>query len=335
MQNIKKNIIIIIITFVAFKTANAQQNIQFTQYMFNSLSVNPAYAGYKEEWFVQSGLRTQWVGIDGAPKTGSLSVDGIIDPEHKKMGIGLQLTGDKLGPQSSVSGYLNYAYRLQLDAFDTKRLSFGLGVGVTNYSLDGGILNSVVKNDPSVPISQFSNFIPDARVGVYYNTNKFYTGVSISDLFSGGIGDNLVDVNSVTYSNIKRKRNLYFIMGTLHNLNEELKLRPSILVKEDFRGPTSLDINTMFIFKDKFWLGASYRTALNAKFQNYSQGQYLTSTNAMSAVMQIFVTDELRVGYSYDYTLNGLRTQQSGAHEITIGLTLPRKNQRILSPRYF
>ncbi|TAE39889.1 MAG: type IX secretion system membrane protein PorP/SprF [Sphingobacteriales bacterium] len=335
MRNFKKNILIILISIAGYKTASGQQNIQFTQYMFNALSVNPAYAGYKEEWFIQSGLRTQWVGINGAPKTGSLSIDGIIDPENKKMGIGLQLTGDKLGPQSSVSGYLNYAYRLQLDAFDTKRLSFGLGVGVTNYSLDGGILNSVIKNDPSVPASQFSNFVPDARMGVYYNTSKFYAGVSLTDLFSGGIGNNIVDINSITYNNIKRRRNLYLIVGTLHSLNEELKLRPSVLVKEDFRGPTSVDINTMFIFKDKFWVGASYRTGLNIKSEKYSQGQSLSSLNAVSGVLQLFVTDELRVGYSYDYTLSGLSNQQSGAHELTIGLTLPSKNQRILSPRFF
>lgn len=335
MQNIKKNIIIIIIAVASYKTANAQQNIQFTQYMFNSLSINPAYAGYKEDWFVQSGLRSQWVGIDGAPKTGSLSIDGIIDPENKKMGVGLQITGDKLGPQSAVSGYLNYSYRLQLDAFDTQRLSFGLGVGITNYSLDGSVLNSVIKNDPSVPVSQFSNFIPDARIGVYYNTSKFYAGLSLSDLFSGGIGENLVNLNSISYNNIRRKRNLYLIVGTLHNLNEELKLRPSLLIKEDFRGPTSVDINTMFIFKDRFWIGASYRTGLNIKVENYSQGQTLSSLNSMAGVVQLFVTDELRVGYSYDYTLNGLKNLQSGSHEITIGLTLPRKNQRILSPRYF
>lgn len=335
MRNIKKNIILVLLCIASYTTASAQQNIQFTQYMFNSLSVNPAYAGYKEEWFVQSGLRTQWVGMDGAPKTGSLSVDGIIDPENKKMGIGLQLTGDKLGPQSAVSGFLNYSYRLQLDPYDTKRLSFGLGVGVTNYSLDGSVLNAVNPSDPTVPTSQFSNFVPDARIGVYYNTSKFYAGLSLTDLFSGGATSNFVDINSVSYSNIRRKPTLYFILGTLHNLNEEFKIRPSILFKDDFKGPSSVDINTMLIVKDKFWIGASYRTGLNIKVENYSQGQMLSSLNSVSGVMQLFVTDELRVGYSYDYSLNSLRNQQSGSHELTIGLTLPRKNQRILSPRYF
>lgn len=335
MHNFKKVTFIFILVLASYNSAIAQQNIQFTQYMFNSLSVNPAYAGYKEEWFAQMGLRNQWVGIDGAPKTGSLSIDGILDPEKKKMGLGLQLLADKVGPQTSTSAYLNYAYRLQLDANDTKRLSFGLGVGMTNYSLDGSELNPVNKSDAQIPTSQFSNFIPDARVGVYYNTSKYYAGISLTDLFSGDRSNDFFDWNSVSYQNIKRKRHLYLILGMISNITEEIKLRPSLLVKEDFRGPTSVDFNTMAIFKDRFWFGASYRTGINLNNNTYSQGQDITSVNSMSIVTQFYATEQLRVGYSYDYTLNGLKSQQSGSHEITVGLTLPSKTLRILSPRFF
>ncbi|MFC7526892.1 PorP/SprF family type IX secretion system membrane protein, partial [Parapedobacter sp. GCM10030251] len=108
--------------------ARSQQNIQFTQYIFNSMSINPAYAGYKEEWFGQLGLRSQWVGLDGAPQTGLLSVDGLLDGStYKRHGLGVQLTTDRLGPQSASSAYVNYAFRLRLDDEDTQRLSFGLG----------------------------------------------------------------------------------------------------------------------------------------------------------------------------------------------------------------
>ncbi|WP_407429086.1 PorP/SprF family type IX secretion system membrane protein [Arcticibacter sp.] len=96
--------------------ADAQQNIQFSRYIFNSLSVNPAYAGYKEEWFAQLGLRAQWVGVEGAPQTMTASLDGILDPRDRKMGVGLQLTSDQLGAQSTTTATVNYAYRLQLDA---------------------------------------------------------------------------------------------------------------------------------------------------------------------------------------------------------------------------
>src|SRR5690606_14122725 len=118
--------------------AQAQQNIQFTQYIFNSMSVNPGYTGYKEQWFGQLGLRSQWVGLEGAPRTGLLSIDGIVDPLNKRHGVGVQITADKLGPQSATSAYANYAFRLRLNEEDTQRLSFGVGAGVTGYSLDGG-----------------------------------------------------------------------------------------------------------------------------------------------------------------------------------------------------
>ena len=335
MRTIKKFTLVFVLGTAVYNSAKAQQNIQFTQYMFNSLSVNPAYAGYKEEWFAQMALRNQWVGMEGAPKTGSVSVDGILDPITKKMGLGLQITADKLGPQSATSAYLNYAYRLQLDAEDTKRLSLGLGVGMSNYSLDGSNLNGVNKSDSQIPTSQFSNLIPDARVGVYYNTSKYYLGASVTDLFSGDRSNDFFDWNSVTYQNIKRKRHLYVIMGMLSTITEEIKLRPSILIKEDFRGPTSLDLNTMAIFRDRFWIGASYRTGINLKGNNYSQGQDITSVNSVSVVTQFYATEQLRVGYSYDYTLSGFKEAQSGSHEITVGLTLPSKTLRILSPRLF
>jgi type IX secretion system PorP/SprF family membrane protein len=117
---------------------HGQQNIQFTQYIFNTLSVNPAYAGYKEEWFAQLGLRNQWVSMQGAPQTGQISIDGILDPVAKRQGLGFQITADRLGAQSATSAYANYAYRLRLNEEDTKRLSFGLGAGVTQYTVGAG-----------------------------------------------------------------------------------------------------------------------------------------------------------------------------------------------------
>src|SRR5690606_18178199 len=145
--------------------AHAQQNIQFTQYIFNSMSVNPGYTGYKEEWFGQLGLRSQWVGLDGAPQTGVLSVDGVVDPVNRRHGVGLQLTADKLGPQSASSAYLNYAFRLRLNDEDTQRLSFGVGAGVTQYSLNGAMLQPNDGMDAVLPPGRINNFIPDVRFG--------------------------------------------------------------------------------------------------------------------------------------------------------------------------
>ncbi len=317
------------------KPACAQQNIQFTQYIFNSLSVNPAYAGYKEEWFGQMALRSQWTGISGAPKTGQFSMDGVIDPVTKRMGLGLQISTDKLGAQSANSVYANYAYRLRLNAEDTERLSFGIGFGVTSYGLDGTMLNPVDQGDQNIPAGQINSFIPDARFGTYYYNSRFYIGASVMDLLSGNNSSNIFKWDTGTTGNLKRKRHVYLIAGMLNNINEEIKFRPSILLKEDFKGPTSLDLNGMLIFNDKLWLGASYRTGVKIWDKKYAQGQTLTPLNSVSGVVQLYISSILRLGYSYDYMINNLSTVQSGSHELTLGITFPRGANRLLSPRFF
>lgn len=336
MNRIIKVVVLIISMGIAGR-ARAQQNIQFTQYIFNSMSVNPAYTGYKEEWFGQLGLRSQWVGLEGAPQTGLLSIDGIVDPVNKRHGLGLQVTADKLGPQSATSAYANYAFRLRLNEEDTQRLSFGIGAGVTQYSLDGAILDPIDGSDQVVPAGKISNWVPDIRFGMYYYNPKWYAGVSVMDLLSGDQSNNIFRWDNTTTDNIRRKRHLYFIGGALFDLSKGLKLRPSLLVKEDFKGPTSLDLNAMFIFGDRFWLGAGWRTGVTVFEREYNRvsGNRLGGRNSFSAVTQIYVTNALRIGYSYDHIVSSLSNVQNGSHEVTLGVTLGPKAQRILSPRFF
>lgn len=332
---IKKTILGLSLAAIGVFPAKAQQNIQFSQYIFNSLSVNPAYAGYKEEWFAQMAYRNQWTGLSGAPVTGQLSIDGIADSYKKNVGIGLQLTADKLGPQSSTSIYANYAYRLRLDADDTQRLSFGVAAGVTQYGLDGSKLSPVDQGDQSLPVGKISSTIPDIRAGIYYYNPKFYIGASVMDLLSGDESNDIFRWDNTTPANLKRKRHLYLIAGTLFNLSEDVKLRPSLLVQEDFKGPTSMDLSGMVIFGDKFWIGGSYRTGMSIWKKDYTRGQQLSKQNAISGITQFYVNDRFRIGYSYDYIVSGLSSVQNGTHEITLGLTFPGKNKRLLSPRFF
>lgn len=336
-QFIKEGILILSLVLAGLKPAGAQQNIQFTQYIFNTLSVNPAYAGYKEEWFGQMALRTQWVGLDGAPKTGQLSIDGILDPVKKRMGIGLQIASDKLGPQSATLAYLNYAYRLRLNTDDTERLSFGLAVGVTNYGLDGTKLTTGDAFDPALPTGQINSVIPDGRFGVYYYNSRFYAGASVLDLFSGDNSSNIFNWDAGTTQNLKRKRHLYLIAGTLHTLPSEIKIRPSVMLKEDFKGPTSLDLNAMFIFNDKLWIGGTYRTRVRLwdGGKTFDLNQQLSNQNSVSGILQFYITNKLRLGYSYDFNLNRLNTMSYGSHEITLGITFPGSSNRLLSPRFF
>ncbi|RQO69720.1 hypothetical protein DBR43_16790 [Pedobacter sp. KBW06] len=333
-HTIKKVILVFGVTLAGLMPAKAQQNIQFSQYIFNSLSVNPAYAGYKEEWFAQLALRSQWTGLSGAPRTGQLSIDGVADA-NKNVGLGLQITDDRLGPQSATSVYANYAYRLRLNDEDTQRLSFGIGAGITQYGLDGNKLNPVDFDDPTLPVGKISTTIPDLRFGVYYYNPNFYIGASAMDLLSGDKSTSIFNWDKNNVANLKRKRHYYLIAGTIFNLSEDTKLRPSLLYKEDLKGPSSLDISSMFIFAEKFWIGGSYRTGINLWKKDYAKDQDLSSLNSISAIAQFYVTNTFRVGYSYDHILSKLSSIQNGTHEITIGITFPGKNRRLLSPRFF
>lgn len=333
-SNSGKLIIGLFLLISGIAPALAQQNVQFTQYIFNSLSVNPAYAGYKEEWFAQMALRKQWSGIKDAPQTGQVSIDGILDPEKKRMGLGLQLAADKLGPQLSNSAYLNYSYRLQLNSEDTKRLSFGLGAGLTQNTVDASKLSAINGSDQYLPKGGTTDIVPDVRFGAYYYSPKFYMGLSLMDALSSASKVSATsDPNTI--QPVKHMRHLYLLSGLLFDLDNQIKLRPSILYKEDFKGPSSVDLNAMLIFNDRFWVGAGYRTGAKLWKKDYQEGQGVRSVNSISGIVQFYINDNLRLGYSYDYSTSSLREIESGSHEITLGLTIPRKAYRVLSPRFF
>lgn len=305
----------------------AQQGIQFSQYAFTGLTVNPAYAGYKEDWTLNIDSRLQWTGIDGAPKTGALSVDGVTSPDSKNIGLGLVFVADQLGPQTTSSAYVNYAYRLRLNDNDTKRLSFGIGAGASQYSVDNSKFNATDGSDPAVGSGSISKITPDLRFGIYYSSSSFYAGASVLNLLAGaGFKDNLAVV--------REERTFYFTTGFIFPLTQSLDWKPSLLVKEDMKGPTNLDISTNFLINKIFWIGATYRTAVpvwnKAALQNN-----LSTPDALVGLAQVYINDQFRIGYSYDFNMTKLATYQNGTHELSIGITFGRRRERVLSPRYF
>lgn len=322
-----------LLLFLVFGVAQAQQNIQFTQYMFNSLTVNPAYAGYKDSWNAQATHRMQWISMPGAPVTSQLSVDGLLNAESKNVGLGLQFTNDRLGAQSATSLYLDYAYRLPLDLDDTQRLCFGLGAGVTQYGLDGSVLDPVHSDDPLLSGNYEYSFIPDLRFGIYYFSKKWYAGASVMDMLSGDKSNGLFNWQLDSTVNVLRKRHYYLMGGVLFDLTKELRLRPGVLYKTDLKGPGSLDASLLFILKDLIWVGASYRTALPAS--GMGSATSLDLQNSVSGLFRIQIAHDFYVGYSFDWSLTALNTVENGTHELTVGWTLPRKYQRVLSPRFF
>jgi len=303
----------------------AQQDAQQSQYMFNGIYINPAYAGYKENLNLHAFYRSQWTGIPGSPKSMSLAVDAIANDNN--VGLAFQISSDKLGAQQNLQAYLNYAYRLKMNADGSSRLAFGLGIGGMQLGIDGALLNP---NDPepNQPTGVQSVILPDARLGVYFSNDMFYAGLS---------ADNLIAryVNIKDYAYIPQpKPHVYLTAGVLVPFNEDLILKPSVLLKDDTGGPTSLDVNAFLILGQKLWLGGSYRTAVKLYNKSYLQSN-LTQLNSVVAAAQFFPVENFRVGYAFDLSVGPLKSYSSGTHEISIGFSFGGRGSRMLSPRYF
>lgn len=327
MNKLIKGVFFCSILLANSQFAKAQQDAQYSQYMFNSLVINPAYAGYKESINIGALSRIQWVGIDGAPKTQTLNMDGAFGTD-KKIGLGLSIVKDKIGLQEQSSAYLNYAYRLQVG--ENARLAFGLGVGVGQYILNGGDAHTDDPNDPNFAYGKSAYIVPDARFGIHYSTDNFYAGLSATNLFSS-----VIDYSDVTKNLIaKQGRHFFLTAGYLINVSDFIKFKPSFLVKDDLKGPTNLDINNFFLIKEKVWLGVSYRTSANILKRSSVLGA-VKAPDAIIGMVELYAGRGWRVGYAYDYTISALKGYESGSHEISLGITLGKRAVTILSPRYF
>lgn len=334
MQRKRTIYMTLLLLVAAVITGKAQQNVQFSQYVFNGLSVNPAYAGYKQDWYMNAIYRHQWAGFPGAPRTGGVSIDGLANSRDNKVGLGLQMMVDRLGPQEALSIYGSYSYRIPLDDEDTRRLCFGIGAGVTQYAIDGAALQYVDNDDEAIPTGKASTWIPDARFGVYYYTSRFYAGVSVMDLFALYTDATRYSWKGNNYAAIRKTQHVYFTTGTMLTLSPVLQLKPSLMVKEDFKGPTSLDLNAFLLINEKIWIGGSYRT--NVKLWNKDNLiDDLTAVNAASVMVEFYANERLRIGYAYDLNVTRMAGYQGGSHEISLGFLFPSKKYSLTNPRYF
>ena len=311
-----KRICVIVVFLFAGITAFAQQDAQYSQYMFNGLFINPAYAGYKQDVYLYAFYRSQWTGLDGAPQSFSASLDGTVN--DSKVGLGLLIANDRIGAQSATSAYGNYALRLQVGEDPNSRLSFGIGAGLSQAGLDGTKLNPVQYGDPNIPTGYQSAILPDARLGVLYSDNKVFVGASVDNLLASRLAKKSVDKTVSVPIPIPH---YYFTTGIYLPVNEDVMLRPSIMLKDDRGGPTSLDLNTFLLLSERIWVGGTYRTAVKLYNKPNLQNN-LEQANAVVAQVQFFINEKLRVGYSYDYSLTPLANYNYGSHEISIGIYL-------------
>ncbi|QHS63611.1 PorP/SprF family type IX secretion system membrane protein [Chitinophaga agri] len=327
-----KRSIILMMLLLLGKLSFAQQDAQFSQYMFNGIYVNPGYAGYKEALNIHGYYRNQWTGIEGAPRSFSIAVDNIAADGN--VGWGVQIMSDRLGAQSNESIYANYAYRIRTNEDGTARLSFGLSAGLVQLGINGKMLWT---QDPETEIipGVIKTMVPDARAGIYYADQQFYAGISVDNLVSP-------HVNKSKYAFIPQPRPHYYLTaGMMLPVNEQVRLKPSFLLKDDRGGPTSLDLNLFLLFKEMLWVGGGYRTRVDLYSKAYLQ-KTLVTANAAIAAVEVFPTPNLRVGYAYDFSIGPLQSYTSGTHELSIGYSLGSilgnsggSKSRVECPKFF
>jgi len=309
-MNIKKVITIVAVLLLTV-SVKAQQDPQYTQYMYNMNIVNPGYAGSLDYLSVNFLARTQWVGIDGAPKTITL---GVHSPVGKRVGLGLSLIADKLGPVEEQNLYGDFSYTLQLS--ERGKLALGLKAGVTLFKAD---LNSLVSylteaNDPLFIDHNINKALPNFGVGAFYYTDRFYIGLSIPNLLetlhferSGGQLTKAVE-----------SKHYFLTSGYVFKLTETIKFKPSTMIKIANNTPLSVDVSANFLFNDRFEFGLSHR--LN---------------ESVSTLINFRARENLRIGYAYDYTLTHLGRFNSGTHEVFLLFNFDFERDKIKSPRFF
>ncbi len=288
--------------------SNAQQDAQYTQYMYNTINVNPAYAGSRGVMSIFGLHRTQWVGLDGAPVTNTLSINAPI--KDTKLGIGISLVNDKIGPttQNDISADVSYIIKTS----ETYNLSFGIKASANLFNLDKNKLNIYDPNE-LVLMNLDNYFTPNFGAGIYLHSDRSYLGLSVPNLFtSKRYSDN--DIQMYT-----QKMNLYLIGGYVFDLSSNLKFKPSFLGKVVDGAPLQVDLSGNFLFNEKFVLGVAWRWSA-----------------AASLMAGFHISDQMFIGYGYDLETTELNNYNSGSHELFLRFEFNKKSkEKVKSPRFF
>jgi type IX secretion system PorP/SprF family membrane protein len=330
IKAMKKKLLLSLFCIACIIQVSAQQDAQFSQYMFNGIYINPAYAGYREVWNVHAFYRNQWSSFPGAPKTISLAVDGIA--HEKRYGLAFQAVSDKIGLQENVSMYANFAVRIPIEYEESgKTLSLGIGAGVIQNRIrvdEFDPTSDPVGDDPTLYNAVATRFTPDASVGVFYNSNSFYAGLSADNLITSAYDSKSTSQDPFA----ERKIHMYITAGALLPVSEVLQFKPSILFKEDFAGPTSLDVNAFMLLNEKLWIGAGYRTSV---FNKPLIQDDLKKSGAVIGMVELFLGQKIRIGYAYEYSINYSTLNNYPTNEISLSYFFINPKAAMYSPRYF
>ena len=312
-RNINVLLMVLSILVLSYSTSNAQTEPMYSQYMYNMLGVNPAYAGNREATSLNFFQRNQWIGLKGAPKTTSVSIDQAV--HESNMGWGVQAYDDRLGVEAATG--VNAMLSTKIRVSENGVLSGGLSIGLMNYKVNlNDVMNRYTPNDPSfVSTSKPSQWMPMVGAGLFYNTDKFYMGLSSPSLLQSRMA-----IYANLNSGIQKMDafHLFLNAGYVLTLNEDVKLKPSTMIKMVSGAPIEFDLNTNIWLRDVVSLGASYRTG-----------------DAVVGMVETQINENLKMGYAYDMTISPLKYYNNGSHEILLRYEFSNNKAKVKSTRYF
>ncbi len=305
----------LLLTFFLFglcKKSFAQQDPQYTMHMYNTQVVNPAYIGSQEA--INFGLltRTQWVGFEGAPQTGSFTFNSPIG-RRNKTALGLSVVSDVIGPSSEQGLTVDYGYTFYNN--DGSKITLGLKGGISNLKVDYSLLNLANPNDDRFS-ENTSLLSPQIGAGIYFNNDRFYAGLSIPNFLKTKHYN--VDGNVYASSEARERMHYFLIAGYVFDLSDSIKLKPAGMIKIVSGSPIQMDVSANIFFNEKITFGAAYR--LDA---------------AVSALAGFALSDKAFIGFAYDYQTTDIQKYSSGSFEVILRFMIPRKGERILTPRFF
>lgn len=308
---------LLLLITLSFGGLMAQQDAQYTQYMYNTIAINPAYAGSRGVFSMAALHRSQWVGLDGAPTTQTFNVH---TPVSERVGVGISIVNDEIGNGTNQYTYFDAVFSYTVPTSENGKLSFGLKAGGHFLNIDFNQLRNFGAQGSTVaPVNIDRKFSPNFGAGVYYHTSKFYAGLSAPNFLetehfdrSGTAGSN---------SGLAQERlNLYLITGYVFDLNQDLKLKPAMLLKAVEGAPLQADLSATFLLRDKFSFGAAYRWSA-----------------AVSALVGMQISDQFMLGLAYDRetTQLGNTAFNDGSFEIFLRYELKTRYKKVLTPRFF
>ncbi len=303
-----KKIFAIVILFTAVKSF-AQQDPQYSLYMFNPMGVNPGYAGSREVLSAVLVHRSQWIGLEGAPVTQTLAINSPL--KNKNMGVGMQIVNDNIGPRTTQTLTATYAYRIKLGE---GKLAFGLRGGILNYHYNWDKIEYRDQEDAIPTTAEESFIIPTFDFGMYFYARTMYVGIAADHLNTASF--HLLNNIDTTNSNARQYANITTTLGKAFIINDNLVLKTSILMRAT-KTAGNLDLNASLLIKDRILFGITLRT------------------NALVVLTEINLSKNLRMGIAYDYDGTELSKYNSGSLEIFLGYDLGLFKSKVVSPRYF